>query len=154
MSEQVNHPKHYNAHPSGVECIDIVEHMTFNCGNAIKYIWRAGLKPDTGTILDLEKAKWYVEREIERLSQAPSPRWEAGIVIDSDTPLGDIDWVVARWLETEWPRNEPATTAEVAEVHGISVDAARASLNRIQKMGHIHHKIEDGKARWSWGPRE
>lgn len=45
MSEdEVNHPKHYNQHPSGVECIDITEGFNFNVGNAIKYLWRAGLK--------------------------------------------------------------------------------------------------------------
>lgn len=60
----VNHPAHYTAHPSGVECITVVEHMSFNVGNAIKYLWRADLK---GSALeDLEKAAWYVRREIER----------------------------------------------------------------------------------------
>jgi len=63
--ENVDHPKHYNQHPSGIECIVIVEHMTFNAGNAVSYIWRAGLKGDI--IEDLEKAKWYIEREIKRL---------------------------------------------------------------------------------------
>ena len=65
MSDPVNHPTHYNAHPSGVECITIVEHMTFNLGNAMKYIWRAGEKGDA--VQDLEKACWYVQREIARL---------------------------------------------------------------------------------------
>lgn len=64
MSDNVNHPKHYNAHPSGIECIDVVEHMNFNLGNAMKYIWRADEKGDSDS--DLQKAKWYVEREIER----------------------------------------------------------------------------------------
>ena len=64
--ETVNHPKHYNAHPSGVECIDIVEHMTFNLGSAVKYIWRAGLKSESA-VEDLRKAVWYLEREIERI---------------------------------------------------------------------------------------
>lgn len=60
----VNHPSHYNSHPSGVECIDIVEHMPFNVGNAIKYLWRAGLKGDA--VEDMRKAIWYIEREIAR----------------------------------------------------------------------------------------
>lgn len=63
MSE-VNHPKHYNAHPAGIECIDVVEWMNFNPGNAVKYIWRADEKGNS--IQDLEKAKWYIEREIKR----------------------------------------------------------------------------------------
>jgi hypothetical protein len=62
---EVNHPKHYTSHPSGVECIEIVEHMPFNLGNAIKYIWRSSLKGKE--IQDLRKARWYINREITRL---------------------------------------------------------------------------------------
>lgn len=68
MRDAVNHPPHYTAHPSGVECIDVAEHMTFCAGNAVKYIWRAGLKGDA--IEDLKKARWYVDREIARLERA------------------------------------------------------------------------------------
>lgn len=68
--EQVNHPKHYTSHPSGVECIEITEHMSFNLGNAIKYIWRASIKGKE--IEDLRKAKWYVDREIQRLLKEKS----------------------------------------------------------------------------------
>jgi len=64
VNQAVNHPEHYK-HPSGVECIDIVEHMSFNTGNAVKYIWRAGRKGDA--IQDLEKARWYLDREIKKL---------------------------------------------------------------------------------------
>jgi hypothetical protein len=60
----VNHPKHYCSHPSGVECIQITEHMSFCLGNAVKYIWRADEKNDA--VEDLRKAKWYIEREIAR----------------------------------------------------------------------------------------
>ena len=63
-SAEVNHPKHYTGHASGVECIQITEHMGFCLGNAIKYIWRADLK--NNAIEDLEKARWYISREIER----------------------------------------------------------------------------------------
>ena len=65
--DPVNHPKHYTADPSGVECIDVVEHRTFNVGNAMKYLWRAGLKGDH--VEDLKKARWYVDREIQRLEK-------------------------------------------------------------------------------------
>lgn len=64
----VNHPKHYNANPSGVEAITVIEHMSFNVGNAVKYLWRAGSK-DPNALQDLKKAAWYVNREIERLSK-------------------------------------------------------------------------------------
>jgi hypothetical protein len=66
--EAVNHPPHYLKHPSGVECIQITEHMNFCLGNAIKYIWRAGLKADD-PVQDLSKALWYIQREIARLEQ-------------------------------------------------------------------------------------
>ena len=46
----------YNVHPNGIECIDVVEGFGFNIGNAIKYLWRAGLKPDTDSLDDLRKA--------------------------------------------------------------------------------------------------
>lgn len=64
MNDPVNHPPHYTSHPSKVECIQITEHMGFNLGNAIKYIWRADLKADP--IEDLRKAAFYIQREIAR----------------------------------------------------------------------------------------
>lgn len=68
MSDAINHPKHYTSHPSGVECIDVAEWFGFNIGNAVKYLWRAGLK-SASPIEDLEKAAWYVHREIKRLKE-------------------------------------------------------------------------------------
>lgn len=64
MNDNVNHPKHYTQHPSGVEVIQITEHMNFCLGNAIKYIMRADHK--NNPIEDLRKAEWYIKREIER----------------------------------------------------------------------------------------
>lgn len=66
--EEVNHPLHYGGHPV-CECIDIIEHFNLNLGNAIKYVWRAGLKDEKTKIQDLEKAKWYLEREITRIKE-------------------------------------------------------------------------------------
>ncbi len=68
MSDPVNHPPHYTSHPSGVECITVTEHYGFNVGNAIKYLWRAGLK-SSSPVEDLKKAAFYVNREIERLEK-------------------------------------------------------------------------------------
>ena len=62
MTDMVNQPPHYTSHPSGVECIQITEHMNFCLGNALKYIWRAGLKDND--IQDLEKAIFYLTREL------------------------------------------------------------------------------------------
>lgn len=61
----VNHPQHYTSHPSGIECIQITEHFDFLTGNAIKYLWRAGLKTEDRTE-DLKKADWYIQRAIEK----------------------------------------------------------------------------------------
>lgn len=65
--DDVNYPRQYLIHPSGVECITITEHMNFCMGNVIKYCWRAGLKNSTTNIKDLKKALWYLKREIKRL---------------------------------------------------------------------------------------
>ena len=68
--EHVNHPKHYNSHPNGIECIDIIRHYVCDIANAIKYLWRAGLKAEMGMedaekeIEDLKKALWYIENFI------------------------------------------------------------------------------------------
>ena len=64
IGDPVSHPKHYTKHPSGVECIQISEHMGFCLGNAVKYIWRADLK--NNAIEDLEKAAWYLEIELAK----------------------------------------------------------------------------------------
>ena len=65
--EMVDHPKHYNR--GKYEAIEVIEdwQMNFNLGNALKYLSRAGHKDDI--IQDLKKAKWYIDREIQRLSK-------------------------------------------------------------------------------------
>ena len=66
-------PDYYKSHPSGCECIDITRHYCFSIGNAIKYLWRAGLKTEEGLqdrekeIEDLRKAIWYINDRIEQL---------------------------------------------------------------------------------------
>jgi hypothetical protein len=83
MSDPVNHPKHYNSHPSGVECITIVEHMGFCIGNAIKYLWRADKKGPP--IEDLKKARWYIDREIQRREAIELAEGDSGpVLIEQD----------------------------------------------------------------------
>lgn len=67
MNDAVNHPSHYN--DGKIEVIEYIEDkkLGFHLGNSIKYISRAGKKDPTKTVQDLEKAKWYLEREIARL---------------------------------------------------------------------------------------
>lgn len=72
MSDPVNHPQHYTGFSNGAEVIDIAENLTFNTGNAVKYLARAGrvdgrVKGDV--LQDLEKARWYINREINRLKE-------------------------------------------------------------------------------------
>ena len=74
-TDSVNHPAHYNSHPSGIECIEIARHHNFNIGNTIKYLWRAGLKSEEGMedadkqVEDLNKAIWYINDEIKRITE-------------------------------------------------------------------------------------
>lgn len=84
-NDPINHPSHYTAHPSGIECIQITEHMGFNLGNAVKYIWRCDLKKDA--VEDLKKAIWYIQREIDK---------REGQVITKPAPtqeLGCFEWI-------------------------------------------------------------
>lgn len=77
MSKDNVNPDHYRTHPSGVECIVVTQHFNFCIGNAIKYLWRNGLKVDEGRdptekqIEDLKKARWYIAQEIKRLGGEP-----------------------------------------------------------------------------------
>lgn len=66
--DPIHHPKHYT-HYKGLEVIQLTEQMNFNRGNAVKYIARAGVKDQSKEIEDLEKAKWYIQREIDRVSE-------------------------------------------------------------------------------------
>lgn len=132
--EAVNHPRHYNASPSGVECITVVEHMSFNVGNAMKYLWRADEKG--APVQDLEKARWYVDREIERrepgkgllpklaraearlaeVEKGPQPR-----VITVPLPAG---WQLAPWkVEREEGETDEAYKARAeatGATHGLA----------------------------------
>lgn len=71
--DNVNHPSHYNSHPSGVECIEIIRYYPFTVGSAIKYLWRAGLKKDPSMsdidkeIEDVEKAIWCLQDRVKEL---------------------------------------------------------------------------------------
>lgn len=64
----VNHPGHYNL-PGLPECIDVIEglKLPFHLAAVMKYIWRAGRKPDNSLLQDLKKAQWYLSRYITKL---------------------------------------------------------------------------------------
>jgi hypothetical protein len=65
--EAINHPSHYNA--GNIEVIDAIEDwgLDFNAGNVVKYVARHQHKANA--IEDLKKARWYLDRIIERLEK-------------------------------------------------------------------------------------
>jgi hypothetical protein len=73
--DRIKRPRHYTAHPSGIECWDIAQYHDFLFGNVLKFVWRAGLKVEAGEcprdaqIRDLQKAKAYIDKKIEQLEK-------------------------------------------------------------------------------------
>ncbi len=65
----IDHPAHYNV--GNIEAIDAIEDwkLNFSLGSAVKYICRAGHKDGNTKLQDLQKASWYINREIERESK-------------------------------------------------------------------------------------
>lgn len=88
----VHHPAHYNAHPSGIECIDLAEWLPGNLFNALKYLWRKDEKGKPTE--DAEKALWYVTREIGRMKV-----W--GPMIHLNAVPGEIHLKYQMWHATE-----------------------------------------------------
>lgn len=89
MTHPVHRPSHYTSHPSGIECIQITRHMNFNLGNAVKYLWRNGLKDGQPAIQDLQKAIWYIQDEIERMERTTVQQRINDIGYDIDNYLAD-----------------------------------------------------------------
>lgn len=113
-NDPVNHPSHYTSHPARckcgepIECIQITEHMGFNLGNATKYVWRCDLKKDA--IEDLKKARWYLDREIEKREKlerelAKSAHPASGNFLSNAVFVSNID-----------PANIEAVTARASDV--------------------------------------
>ena len=69
----VDHPPYYNWHPTGIEAVEVCEAFPYNLGNALAYIWRCGGPVKKGEVeTDLEKAIWYLRREVERIRNGRS----------------------------------------------------------------------------------
>lgn len=64
QNDNVNHPKHYTQHPSGVECCDISQWLSGCLAQAFQYVWRAGSKADNPKEQDLEKAIFWIKKEL------------------------------------------------------------------------------------------
>lgn len=136
MSDPIN-PNHYKEHPSGVECVTIAEHFAFNLGNAIKYIWRAGLKSKDPTE-DLKKARWYLDREIDRLVRRGGASYGNGWIRKPDGAAcsaceGD-GWVVP-------PEDAPLYQPPPAD------------LLAVVDRGIAERRLRDGLAGGASGPR-
>ena len=66
--DSVSHPSYYtDGWSNGAEVIDLAEHLSFCAGNVVKYVCRAGRKDPDKHVEDLEKARWYLDREIARV---------------------------------------------------------------------------------------
>lgn len=129
--DAVNHPSHYTSHPARcecgkpIECIQITEHHGFNLGNALKYLWRADHKGSP--IVDLNKAIWYIEREIfkrqREQEQVGKELVEAVAAVETDYPE-PTPAAVRRAGELSRPRY---MTSDEAKLESITSHDDRAS---------------------------
>jgi hypothetical protein len=107
MLDSIDHPQHYTAHSSGIEAIQICEHLDFCLGNAIKYLWRAGKKANT--VEDLKKSAWYLRRALgEKHHILGGEYFPIAKVIESE-PIGSVlrdvlELVVVKMLIGDQPR--------------------------------------------------
>lgn len=67
--ERVDHPDHYGGEENPYEVIKVIEAwgLGFHLGNTVKYVARAGKKDPARELEDLKKARWYLDREIQRM---------------------------------------------------------------------------------------
>lgn len=124
ISEAVHHPSHYNQYKD-VEVIEITEELNFNRGNAVKYVARAGFKNEDTEVQDLEKALWYLERELGRdnaeLSLGDTNRVER-LVEQMNFHRGTAVWLIA--LAGRQGNSSPTTDMTEA-THSIKAEIAR-----------------------------
>ena len=115
MSDAVNHPPHYNAHPGGVECIELVERLPFCQGNAIKYLWRADHKGERRQ--DLEKALWYVRRARRAPGRALLLALSEGdeLTLRASCGFGDLRGAAIQAIATQYLKTAEALILELLE---------------------------------------
>lgn len=139
MSEdRVDHPRHYGSHPSGVECIEIVEHMDFNLGNAIKYIFR---REDKGKYLeDLKKSKWYVDREVQLLLD--DNRGWAHYVATSRIAHRALQDASRRWLDAEPPSDVRSAFHDIMTAHNLMSNYRMPAITHLMRASeHLNDEI-------------
>lgn len=105
MSDSVDHPTHYTSHTSGVECVDIAEHLGFNLGNALKYLWRAGLKDAED--VDVRKAVWYLKRALRSGYDVQNVYYETHRFTERVMSVAETNWrlrAMLQWIDTDFSR--------------------------------------------------
>lgn len=111
--DSVNSPSHYTAHPTGIQAIDIIEHMPHNIACAVGYLWRLDLKSSEQPDQDIDKAIWHLQREKKR-------RETFGIGRKRDGALGVAIEKITK----------PITRAELPERKYPSNESIEANLKR------------------------
>ncbi len=140
VHDPVNSPIHYRSSPSGIECIEVVEHMNFCRGNATKYIWRAGQKGDE--LEDLKKARWYLDREIAR--------------VEKEGPSGNIEKTIEALQEEETSREEAdrevekviqslqGDTGDIGEQISLALDAIESTVHVLREEVNSREEMTHG----------
>lgn len=115
MTDNVNHPSHYTGFSNGAEIIDITENLSFNLGNVVKYVARAGRKT-RDPFEDLKKAQFYLNREIARIQveydddEEPEdlPALPVGLSYSEFKVWEDSDGEEWRWHDGTWFYRTPS----------------------------------------------
>lgn len=142
MSHDPVNPGHYRSHPSGVECIQITEHMNFNLGNATKYIFRREHKGNP--IQDLKKAAWYVSREIEKAGKELWATWPIDPRYEVST-LGEVRRADTKRLRKSVPLKSGYMTCMIVKnksncLHYVHRMVAETFLGPISKGKVVAHR--------------
>lgn len=125
MTDNVNHPSHYQGFSNGAEVIDITENLSFNLGNVVKYVARAGRKTDDPAE-DLRKARFYLNREIQRVAGP-----DGDILIDEFRKVWD--------LPRRWDRIEHVPPNTIVQ------DLDGDWYQRAASTCHFHISFDDGE---------
>lgn len=138
--------KHYNLHPSGVECIDIIKHHNYNVGAAIKYLWRAGLKEPAAHIEDLKKARYYVDCEISMLGgddvRTPEERFVASARIQAQEAIDRVHSMTPAAFEIAF-----GAQAQKADIEKSISELLMRGLNVSDPPPEVIAALEDAPGR-------
>ena len=124
--EHVNHPKHYNSHPNGIECIDIIRHYTCDIANAIKYLWRAGLKVPSKRV-QCDACIGIAEREEAR----PIGQTELGME-DAEKEIEDLK--KALWYIEDYKEHLNPTMQKLTQTTTIEERVKQTTGYHIQEI--------------------